>query len=396
MILIIGLFLAGCSFSASTQTNSDDYGPLPQNAVARVNNKVITKENLDQKIDDIKRQYGQQGGVPQAGTPEYADFQKQVAEELVNEEVMWFEADKRGITVSEDDVNKKIDQIKQSAGGDQQFQKELDQSNITLDHLKDNVSKGLIYQKLLADVTKDQPQTTDTQSQDQRQAAFMKWLDNVKKNYTITYADQYNPTITTQKQTATQQSTAQIQTQQQISSPEQPTVRNVTGTATTLGAGTFTGGKDVPEGLYDVTAPAGGYGNFMVSGQDYSNDILGANEFGSGVSKIRVIISDGDKITISGVSEVAFTPVTAPLAPSSPTITNLYAGTFVVGPDIPAGRYVATAPAGGSGNFMVEGTDTYNGILGGDYGTPNITVTLTDGDKITISGLDQVTMAPTS
>lgn len=194
---------------------------------------------------------------------------------------------------------------------------------------------------------------------------------------------------------ATQQSPpVQNATQQQSSPPEQPNARNVTGTATTLGAGSFSGGKDVADGLYDVTA-AGGYGNFMVSGQDYSNDILGTNEFGSGVSKVRVHISDGDSIQMSGLKQVTFTPVTAPLATSSPTVTNLYAGTFVVGPDIAAGRYVATASAGGSGNFIVEGTDSYNGILGGDYGTPNITVTLTDGDTITISGLDQVTMTPT-
>ncbi|MHB1413492.1 MAG: SurA N-terminal domain-containing protein, partial [Thermoleophilia bacterium] len=141
-------------------------GSLPKSAVAEVNGKVITKEDLDNKIQDLQAQYGSQGGLPQPGTPEYADFQKQVAEELVTEEVMWFEADKMGIRVTDDDVNKQIDQIKQSVGGDKQFQQALSQRNMTLDRLKDNVRKGLIYQKLFDQVTKNQGQVSDQQAQD--------------------------------------------------------------------------------------------------------------------------------------------------------------------------------------------------------------------------------------
>ena len=141
-------------------------GSLPKSAVAEVNGKVITKEDLDNKIQDLQTQYGSQGGLPQPGTPEYADFQKQVAEELVTEEVMWFEADKMGIQVTDDDVNKQIDQIKQSVGGDKQFQQALSQRNMTLDRLKDNVRKGLIYQKLFDQVTKNQGQVSDQQAQD--------------------------------------------------------------------------------------------------------------------------------------------------------------------------------------------------------------------------------------
>ncbi len=152
VVAIIPLVAIGC-------------GSLPKSAVAEVNGKVITREDLDSKIADIKAQYGNQAGIPQQGTPEYTDFEKQVTEELVNEEVMWFEADKRGLDVSNADINKEVDQIKQSAGGEQQFQQALNQQNMTLDHLKDNIRKGLLYQKLLAAVTKNQPAVTDAQAQ---------------------------------------------------------------------------------------------------------------------------------------------------------------------------------------------------------------------------------------
>ncbi len=172
--------------------------------------------------------------------------------------------------------------------------------------------------------------------------------------------------------------------------------RKVTGKATTLGAGTFTGGKDVADGLYDVTATSGQSGNFIVNGTDSYNEILGVSD-GQGVPKIRVQISDGDQIQISSLSQVIFTPVTAPFK-TSHTATTLYAGTFTVGQDIGAGRYVATTTAGSSGNFIVNGTDSYNEILGvsDGQGVPQVTVTLTDGDVIAISGLSQVFMTPTN
>ncbi|SRR5260221_1538048 len=172
--------------------------------------------------------------------------------------------------------------------------------------------------------------------------------------------------------------------------------RKVTGKATTLGAGSFAGGKDVAVGLYDVTTTSGQSGNFVVNGTDSYNEILGVS-YGQGVPKIRVRISDGDQIQISGLSQVIFTPVTAPFR-TSHTATTLYAGTFTVGQDIGAGRYVATTTAGSSGNFMVNGTDSYNEILGvsNGQGVPQVTVTLTDGDVIAISGLSQVTMTPSN
>jgi hypothetical protein len=158
-----------------------------------------------------------------------------------------------------------------------------------------------------------------------------------------------------------------------------------------LGAGTFSGGTDVAPGLYDVTAAPGQSGNFIVDGPDEYNEILGVNEI-DGVAKVRVQISNGDSIQISGLSQVAFTPVTNPLV-TTHTLVTLGAGTWTVGQDIGPGRYVATPGPGQSGNFIVDNEDV-NEILGGSDGVPNVTMNLQTGDVITISGLNQVTMSP--
>jgi hypothetical protein len=156
----------------------------------------------------------------------------------------------------------------------------------------------------------------------------------------------------------------------------------------------------VKVGLYDVTPGPGESGNFSTKGKDpltYSyNEILGTAG-GFGVPSVRANISKGDQISISGLSAVTFTPVTAPYVTSHSTIT-LGAGTWVVNQDIGPGRYVATPGPGQSGNFSKKGkgfTSYVNEILGSNssYGqVPSVTANLSKGDVIAISGMSQVVM----
>lgn len=174
-----------------------------------------------------------------------------------------------------------------------------------------------------------------------------------------------------------------------------PPTRQITGRVVTLGSGTFSGGTNVAAGLYDVTPGAGQSGNFVVTGGVNSyNEILGtASQLG--VPKVRAQISQGDSIQISGLSQVTFTPVTAPYV-TTHSLATLNAGTWTVGQDIGKGRYVATPGSGQSGNFIVE-AEGVNEILGGSSslgGVPNVTVNLSNGDVIAISSLSSVTLTP--
>jgi hypothetical protein len=77
---------------------------------------------------------------------------------------------------------------------------------------------------------------------------------------------------------------------------------------------------------------------------------------------------------------------------------TLGTGTFYVGEDIAAGRYIVSSPDS-SGNFAVFGSDGYarvSEILGTEQGfaVNNITIDLMDGETIEISGLSSVTFKP--
>ena len=171
--------------------------------------------------------------------------------------------------------------------------------------------------------------------------------------------------------------------------------RQVQGKAADLGAGTFTVGKDIQEGLYDAT-PADGSGNFIIQNASDStlavNEILGSEENG-GVSKVRVKLVKDEQIQLESINKTHFEPVTSAFV-TEHKATSLCSGRWVVGEDIGSGRYIAT-PKNGSGNFIVykDGMPKANEILG-ENGVKQVTVNLDDGDVITIMALNQVDFQP--
>jgi len=80
---------------------------------------------------------------------------------------------------------------------------------------------------------------------------------------------------------------------------------------TTLGAGNYLVGRDVPEGTYIATAPKG-IGNFVVyKGQMPAvNEVLGKDDMGTniGVEKVRISVKKGQMIVIGGLEIVELTP----------------------------------------------------------------------------------------
>jgi hypothetical protein len=145
--------------------------------------------------------------------------------------------------------------------------------------------------------------------------------------------------------------------------PPKPAVREVKGIPITLGAGTFD--------LRQVKAVISLF-QAQTGAMIYLVKVL---------AKIR---SNDDQIKISRLSSVTFTLVSTPFV-TTHTLATLYAGTFIIGQDRGAGRYVATTTPGSSGNCFVRDNNSVNEILGqnGYGGVPNFTIDLTDGPVIT-------------
>ena len=82
--------------------------------------------------------------------------------------------------------------------------------------------------------------------------------------------------------------------------------------STTLSAGWWTVGSDIPAGDYTATPTKGESGNFVVyddGGFPQTNEILGESKIGKttmGVPDVAVSLSDGQTIHIGGISKVTF------------------------------------------------------------------------------------------
>lgn len=170
---------------------------------------------------------------------------------------------------------------------------------------------------------------------------------------------------------------------------------NSTAKAVTLGAGTWTVGTDVQPGRYVITTTSGA-GNISSTDADawlVINEILAADPSasGQGVKSVTTDVKSGQKIQIQGLNAVVFTPATTKES------TSLTTGSWKVGVDIPAGSYTAT-PANGSesGNFVVYsgGLPLTNEILDGTgaNGVKSVHVSLSDGDIVYVSSLNQVNL----
>ncbi|MEH6956385.1 Ig-like domain-containing protein [Neobacillus drentensis] len=156
-----------------------------------------------------------------------------------------------------------------------------------------------------------------------------------------------------------------------------------------LSAGNWKAGKDLPAGRYQITTSSGSGNLFIGIGTNhFVNEILSSGEDGFGVTVVTTDIKAGDTIQIAGLDSVKFTRVT------NVKSNTLHSGYWTVGKDIASGRYKVTTTSG-SGNLIIHrGSNlTVNEILSSKadgFGVTSVTVTLKSGDRIYISGLDQV------
>jgi hypothetical protein len=114
-----------------------------------------------------------------------------------------------------------------------------------------------------------------------------------------------------------------------------------------------------------------------------------------GVLTVVTSCMGSDSVVSTGVAEAK----SATRDNAKAILTDLYAGMFVVGEDIPAGRYTITGV--GSGNLFIyeKKIPFVNEILTNDLGdfglgVPSVTVDIKDGNEIEISGINKVVFTP--
>ncbi len=128
--------------------------------VASVNGQNIAKSALDR---EIKFRLGSKAGDP--GSQQYKSAEQQMTDVLVVQKIINAEAQKRGISISDAEINSAYSQEQQATGGADKLKSRMSDAGVSRDQLNDMLRDDLYFQKLFAAVTKSVPQVTDAEAQ---------------------------------------------------------------------------------------------------------------------------------------------------------------------------------------------------------------------------------------
>lgn len=117
--------------------------------VATVNGKKIDKATLDLYVKEKVQEHKMRDV-----TIDRAKLREAVLQELIGEKLMLDEAAAQGIKVSEEEVNKKIDEIKKNVG-DEQFTKALKEKELTPDAFKKRTREKMLLAKFVESLVKE-------------------------------------------------------------------------------------------------------------------------------------------------------------------------------------------------------------------------------------------------
>lgn len=137
----LGLILTGCG------ANKD--------VAAKVNGIEIPMKSYVNEYKSTATQVMTNYGEEFLNQPSQADPNKKMSEavrenvlnNLVQMEILRQDAEKSKITVSDEDIDKYIDQTKQMYGEEEAFNKALEEQGISLEYYKEYIKRGLLMQK---------------------------------------------------------------------------------------------------------------------------------------------------------------------------------------------------------------------------------------------------------
>lgn len=134
---------------------------IESKTVATVNGEKITREELAERL------------IQQSG--------KEVLEQMITEKLIDQEAKRKGINITEADINQKIGEIKKQFPDEKTFQNQLEASSISLEDLKKQIRLQLIVEKILKGKVKVSEKEIKTYYNQNKETFFKgKKFDEVK------------------------------------------------------------------------------------------------------------------------------------------------------------------------------------------------------------------------
>jgi parvulin-like peptidyl-prolyl isomerase len=154
-VCALALAAAACGGDGDTVQSSED---VPSDAIALVGDLEVPKAEFTALMERARTGYeAQKREFPEVGSTEYKDLKSRAIQFLVQRYQYRAEADALGVEVTDADVTKRLDEIKeQSFGGDdEKFAEELEKLGLTEAAAREDIRDRLIQEKIYEEVTGD-------------------------------------------------------------------------------------------------------------------------------------------------------------------------------------------------------------------------------------------------
>ena len=125
---------------------SEEKEPMVEK-LAVVNGTVITKVEFNRKLNQAKQHMLKQG--QQIPDDRLAQIKMDIVENMIDEELLFQESRKKGITVETEAIATDLKKIKQKFANDADFKKALGESGLTEAELHSSLERGYVISKLI-------------------------------------------------------------------------------------------------------------------------------------------------------------------------------------------------------------------------------------------------------
>lgn len=122
-------------------------GCSSKSIAAKVNGDAIPVSAVTEQLDQLKKQYPTMF-TGADGEGRLLDFKQRIVDNLVNAKLVEQAAKQKGITVSDAEIQKQIDQLKSGFADQSQFEAALKSAGMTLDGLKAKLRQQMVTTKL--------------------------------------------------------------------------------------------------------------------------------------------------------------------------------------------------------------------------------------------------------
>ena len=123
--------------------------PPPTDKAAVVNGTIITQAELDSQMKIVIDRLSASGRLPD---PSQLDqIRSQVLENLIARELLYQESQKKGIKISEEEVNQQLIKVKAQFPNEAEFNNALNRMNLTEASIREKLERDLALRKLIDD-----------------------------------------------------------------------------------------------------------------------------------------------------------------------------------------------------------------------------------------------------